>query len=194
MRIPLEDELRAERSRLIETLDGLSDGDFDSGTTLCTRWAPRDVLGHLIGVDYALGSYLPYGVRINNANAAQVERIRRTPRRRLMEWARHWAEYPSPTSRLGAPFLLGDLGIHHQDILYGLGLTREVPRAVANAMLLEGLQLSLWLNRRVLRHRIVPIDGGRSYGCGPEVRGTREILGMWLSGRDSLAGELTFSR
>jgi hypothetical protein len=90
--------------------------------------------------------------------------------------------------------VLGDLAIHHQDILRGLGLTRQVPHTVANTILLESLQLSLWLNRRVLRHRIVPTDGGRPCGRGPEVRGTREALGMWLSGRDSLAGELTFAR
>jgi uncharacterized protein (TIGR03083 family) len=193
MRLPLEDELRAERYRLVETLDGLSDDDFDGGTTLCARWAPRDVLGHLICSDYVLGSYLPYGGRINDANDAQAARVRGMSRPRLMEWARHWAHSPSPAGRLlAAPLLLGDLGIHHQDILRGLGLTREVPRTVADAILREGLQLSLWLNRRVLRHRIVPTDGGRSYGRGPEVLGTREGLGLWLSGRDAVARELTF--
>ncbi|MGI8333128.1 maleylpyruvate isomerase family mycothiol-dependent enzyme [Actinomadura scrupuli] len=193
MRLPLEDELRAERYRLVETLEGLSDADFDAGTTLCARWTPRDVLGHLICSDYVLGSYLPYGGRINDANDAQAERVRGMSRPRLMEWARHWAYSPSPAGRLlAAPLLLGDLGIHHQDIVRGLGLTREVPRTVAGAILREGLQLSLWLNRRVLRHRIVPTDGGRSYGRGPEVLGTREALGLWLAGRDSVARELTF--
>jgi hypothetical protein len=36
-------------------------------------------------------------------------------------------------------------------------------------------------------------DGDRAVGRGREVRGTREALGMWLSGRDSVADELEFA-
>ncbi|GAA2585545.1 maleylpyruvate isomerase family mycothiol-dependent enzyme [Actinomadura fulvescens] len=194
-RLPYEDELRAERSRLIDTVEGLSDDDFDAGTTLCTEWAPRDVLGHVIGLDY-LTSYLPYGIRINAANQAQADRARAVSRERLMEWARHWAASPSTTSRLGATILLGDLGVHHQDIVRGLNLKREVPDPVATAIFREGLQLSLWLNRRVLRYRLVPTDGHRPValpGAKQEVRGTREALGLWLTGRDSVKSELDFA-
>ncbi|GAA4103682.1 maleylpyruvate isomerase family mycothiol-dependent enzyme [Actinomadura miaoliensis] len=189
---PHEEELRAERRRMIETMAELSDEEFQSGRTLCSRWAPRDVLAHVIFLDYPLASYLPHGPRINAANQAQVERARRLSRDRLMEWAAHWADRPSVTSRAGAAFLLGDLGMHHQDVLRGLGHERTVPDTVATAIFREGLQLSLWLNRRVLRHRLVPTDGHRPVGRGPEVRGTREALGMWLAGRDSVKGELEF--
>jgi uncharacterized protein (TIGR03083 family) len=197
-------ELRAERHRLIATLDGLTDEEFSSGPTLCDAWAPCEVLGHVIGIDYFLGSYkdillsnpVKAGPKINAANDATARRIGRLPRKRLMEWAAHWADHPSVTTRLGAPILLGDLGVHHQDVLRGLDLTREVPDRVATAILREGLQLSVWLNRRSLRHRLVPTDGGRPIGrrTSPEVRGTREALGMWLTGRDSVATELVFSR
>ncbi|MFC6929983.1 hypothetical protein ACFQHO_06290 [Actinomadura yumaensis] len=68
-----------------------------------------------------------------------------------------------------------------------------MPDVVATAIFREGLQLSLWLNRRVLRHRLVPTDGGRPVGRGPEVRGPREALGLWLSGRDSAAEDLAFA-
>jgi len=196
-------ELRAERHRLIATLDGLTDEEFASGATLCTKWAPCEVLGHVIGIDYFLGSYqsillsnpLKAGPNINAANDAQATKIGRLPRKRLMEWAARWADNPSVTSRMGAPILLGDLGVHHQDVLRGLGLTREVPDQVATAIFREGLQLSVWLNRRSVRNRLVPTDSGRPVGrrSSPEVRGTREALGMWLAGRDSVATELTFS-
>jgi len=195
-RLPYEDELKAERFRLIETLEGLSDDDFDAGTTLCSEWAPRDVLGHVIGLDYFWKSYLPYGTRINAANQAQADRARAVSRERLMEWARHWAANPSTTSRLGAGILLGDLGVHHQDVVRGLGLERVIPDAVATAIFREGLQLSMWLNRRTVRHRLVPTDGHRPIafpGAKGEVRGTREALGLWLTGRDSVTPELTFS-
>jgi uncharacterized protein (TIGR03083 family) len=195
--LPFDTEMRAERLRLIETLEKLSDEDFDSGTTLCAGWSPRDVLGHLIATDYLLGSYLPYGVRLNAANQAQADRVRGMPRDRLMAWARDWAAAPSLSSRLGAVIFLGDLAIHHQDILRGLGLERDVPDSVANAIFREGLQLSLWMNRRVVRHRLVPTDGHRPFALPAardgDVRGTREALGMWLAGRDSVAEELEFS-
>jgi uncharacterized protein (TIGR03083 family) len=195
--LPFENELRAERFRLIETLEGLTDEEFDSGRTLCARWAPRDVLGHVLGLDHALATYLPYRFRINTANQSQADRVRRMSRDRLMKWAGHWAATPSTTGRLGAPLFLGDLAVHHQDILRGLGREREVPGAVATAIFREGLQLSLWLNRRVLRHRLVPTDGHRPVGLpggqGRHVRGTREALGMWLAGRDQAAADLDFA-
>ncbi|MFD0688955.1 maleylpyruvate isomerase family mycothiol-dependent enzyme [Actinomadura fibrosa] len=193
MRLPYEDELRAERHRFIETVEDLSDDDFDAGTTLCAEWAPRDVLGHVIGVDYFFASYLPYGPRVNAANKAQADRARHVSRERLMEWARHWAANPAATSRVSAGLLLGDLGVHHQDVVRGLGREREVPGPVATAIFREGLQLSLWLNRRVLRHRLVPDEGHRPVGRGPEVAGTREALGLWLAGRDSVVPELRFA-
>ncbi|MEO5875849.1 MAG: maleylpyruvate isomerase family mycothiol-dependent enzyme [Streptosporangiaceae bacterium] len=195
-------ELRAERHRLIATLDSLSDEEFAAGPTLCAGWTPREVLGHLIGLDYFLGTYrgvllgnpLRAGSRINAANDATAARIGRLPRERLMEWAAQWAGHPSATSRIAAPLLLGDLGVHHQDVLRGLGRAREVPDPVATAIFREGLHLSVWLNRRSLRHRLVPTDGGRPVGRrgSPEVRGTREALGLWLTGRDGVAPELTF--
>ncbi|WP_285941175.1 maleylpyruvate isomerase family mycothiol-dependent enzyme [Actinomadura xylanilytica] len=192
MRFPYEDEQRAERLRLIETLEQLPDEEFDTGTTLCAGWAPRDVLGHLIGADY-LATYLRFGTRFNAANQAQADRVRHLPRARLEEWARAWAAAPSATSRLGAAVMLGDLGVHHQDIRRGLGRPREVPDSVATAIFREGVHLSFWLNRRLLRHRVVPTDGHRPIGRGPEVRGTREALGMWLAGRDPVSGELDFA-
>lgn len=192
MRLPYANEMRAERFRLIETLDTLSDDEFDAGPTLCTEWAPRDILGHVISIDYPT-SYLRYGLRFTAANMAKAEIARQVSRERLMEWARHWADEPVLTSKMAAPILLGDLAIHHQDILRGLGRERQIPDPVANVILWEGLHLSLWMNRRVLRHRIVPTDGHKAIGRGGEVRGTREALGLWLCGRDTVAAELEFA-
>ncbi|WEH36428.1 maleylpyruvate isomerase family mycothiol-dependent enzyme [Streptomyces sp. AM 4-1-1] len=197
MGFPLEQELRAERRRLIVTLDQLSDEAFDSGRTLCSEWSPRDILGHLLSVDGFAATYLPYGPFLQSANRRQVERARRSPRSRLMARARIWAAQPSLTSRVGAVVTLGDLAIHHQDIVRGLGLSRDLPASVPTFILWDGALLSLRTNVRVLRYRVVPTDGyppiGTRSGCVPEVRGTREALGLWLAGRDSVSDELVFN-
>ncbi|HEY7483176.1 MAG TPA: maleylpyruvate isomerase family mycothiol-dependent enzyme [Streptosporangiaceae bacterium] len=192
MRFPLEGEALAERARLLETLHSLTDDEFNGGPTLCAEWAPRDVLGHLIGVDDLTTYARRFGV--GAANAAQVARARELSREDLMKRAEQWAARPSATSRFAAAFLLGDLSIHHQDILRGLGRTREVPPPVAAAILREGaFVLSPVYNRRILRYKVIPTDDGRALGRGREVRGTREQLGMWLAGRDTLSDELTFA-
>ncbi|MEV4342375.1 maleylpyruvate isomerase family mycothiol-dependent enzyme [Streptomyces sp. NPDC049590] len=198
VRLPLDDELRAERHRLLATLEALPGEAFETGPTLCDGWSPRDVLGHLLGVDRAVTSYLWYGPCLGAANRAQVERARSLPRDRLMEKAARWADRPSWTSRLGAMVVLGDLAVHHQDIVRGLGLERDVSAPVSTLILWDGAMLSCQTNLRIIRHRVVPTDGHPPIGCPsvpgvPEVRGTREALGLWLAGRDSVADELRFT-
>ncbi|MEU4769257.1 maleylpyruvate isomerase family mycothiol-dependent enzyme [Actinosynnema sp. NPDC023794] len=197
MGLPLEQQLRAERRRLIATLDQLSDDAFESGRTLCTEWSPRDILGHLLAVDSFAASYLPYGPFLHAANRKQVERARRLQRGQLMERARMWADQPSLSSRIGAVITLGDLAIHHQDIVRGLGLRTDLPATVPTFILWDGALLSLTANLRILRYRVVPTDGYPEIGarspCAREVRGTREALGMWLAGRDSVTDDLIFT-
>jgi uncharacterized protein (TIGR03083 family) len=196
--LPYARELRAERMRLLATLDGLSDEEFGSGRTLCEFWAPRDVLGHLIGVDRLVQSYAPFGPRVHAANRAQVARARRLTRKELMHSARGWAAAPSLTSRLSALVVLGDVAVHHQDIVRGLGRERDIPGPVATAILRDGLMLSLLQNQRVLRYRCVLTDHPQPRALpglpgAPEVYGTREALGMWLAGRDAVKSELMFA-
>lgn len=196
MGLPLVQELRAERHRLIITLDKLSDDTFKSGRTLCTEWSPRDILGHLLAVDRPVASYLPHGPFVHTANRKQAERARRLPRSQLMACARAWADQPSATSRINAVIALGDLAIHHQDIVRGLSLRRKLPPAVPTFILWDGALLSLWTNLRILRYRVVPTDGYPEMGARSpwtrEARGTREALGMWLAGRDSVTDDLVF--
>nr|BFD81226.1 maleylpyruvate isomerase family mycothiol-dependent enzyme [Streptomyces sp. Xyl84] len=197
MRLPLETELRAERRRLLRTLDALPDDVFDSGPTLCAPWSPRDVLGHLIGVDHPLSYYRPWR-SLAAANGRQVRRARHLSRRRLMAQAREWAERPALESRLVTLISLGDLSVHHQDIVRGLGLERDIPPSVPSFILWDGAMLSSHSNLRILRYRVIPTDGHPPLGLPgflrpPEVMGTREALGMWLAGRDAVTEELRFT-
>ncbi|WP_063829517.1 maleylpyruvate isomerase family mycothiol-dependent enzyme [Streptomyces violens] len=193
MRLPAEEELRRERAGFLDTIESLTDAEFERGRTLCAGWAPRDVLAHVTGTD-RLGDYLAKGLWIDRTNAAQVRAGRTMSRAELTAAGRRWAARPSLFGRCAAAFLLGDLAVHHQDVLRGLGRVRRLPRAAERAVFQEGVLLSFEHNRRLLRHRVVPTTAGLpALGSGPEVRGTAEALGMWLGGRDVVAEELQFA-
>lgn len=180
-----------ERARFMATIDALSDREFESGRTLCSGWAPRDVLAHLIGTAET-GAYLRGALRINVVNAAIVASARRVRRAELSARGRTWAAQPTIGNAVGARFLLGDVAVHHQDVLRGLGRIRDVPPAASAAILREGVLLSTGTRRNLLRYRVEPVDGP-ALGRGRVVRGTSEAIGLWLAGRKGLETELEFA-
>jgi uncharacterized protein (TIGR03083 family) len=186
---PGEKDYLAERRAVLATMESLTPEEFENGRTLCAEWAPRDILAHLIGIDEAVGEYVKAAGRINTANARIVERTKAMSREELLARGRDWAEKPALLARSAAWGLLGDLAVHHQDVLRGLGRTRAVPEASAKAILREGL---LFGAKRLRRYRIAPTDHGRAMGRGQVVRGTAEQIGMWLAGRNAVATELVF--
>lgn len=187
--LPGENALRAERSAVVATLGGLAYDDFAAGPTLCEGWSPRDVLAHLIGVDDLTG-YLRAGLNIRAGNARAVERWRERSRDELLDRATAWAARPALTTRLAAWGLLGDVAVHHQDVLRPRGLDYELPAASRAAILREGVVLGA---RRLLTHRVEPVDGGRAMGRGRLVRGTSADLGLWLCGRRGADDRLIFA-
>lgn len=189
LKFPREQDFIEERKALLATIESLTDEEFDSAPTLCEGWAPRDVLAHLLGIDNGLITYASSFGRISRANEEIVARARFRSRAELMQEARSWAESPALTTRPLAWFYLGDLSIHHQDILRGLGRERPIPLPVRDAMLREGVVLG---GAKLLRYRVVPTDGGRPLGRGRVVRGSSEALALWLTGREGLEAELTF--
>ncbi|MCW2496152.1 maleylpyruvate isomerase family mycothiol-dependent enzyme [Jatrophihabitans sp.] len=184
--------LIAERQRFMETVGSLTPEEFETGTTLCSAWSPRDVLAHLIGTDAPV-TYLQFAGRVNPANARVVAAARSLPRAELLARGERWAASPSASSRALARFLIGDVSVHHQDVVRGLGRTRELPPEVAGAIFREGVILSTGTKRSLLRYRVEPTTlGGHSLGRGRRVRGTTEAIGLWLAGRKGLETELDF--
>ena len=185
--------LVAERERFMQTIVSLTDAEFEHGHTLCSQWAPRDVLAHLLGVSHPL-QYLRGGLRVNAVNAAMTRDARTLGRAELTARGHEWAAHPTPSDRLSARFLIGDVSVHHQDVLRGLGRTRTIPPEVAAAIFREGVLLSTGTKRNLLRYRVEPTTvGGRSLGRGRVVRGATEALGLWLAGRRGLEDELEFA-
>jgi uncharacterized protein (TIGR03083 family) len=186
-------QLVAERRRFMETIVALTDDEFAHGTTLCAEWTPRDVLAHVVGTG-KVGRYLRTGLRVNTVNDSVVAETRALSRSQVTARGHLWAAHPSATDRASARFLIGDVCVHHQDVLRGLGRTRELPITAAAAIFREGVLLSTGTKRNLLRYRVEPTTvGGRALGRGRLVRGTTEVLGLWLAGRKGLDGELEFA-
>lgn len=179
------DAARAARSAFVDTVDGLTDAEFDGGATLCAGWAPRDVLAHLIGTA-EMGRYLRAPWRLHKINGEAVAAGRLRSRDELIAAGRDWARIPGRTDRALAGLLLGDVAMHHQDVLRGLGRSRRIPPVEEAAIFAEGVNLTVQkLEPTLLRYRVEPTNGiGRARGRGTVVRGTAEALGMWLGGRD----------
>jgi uncharacterized protein (TIGR03083 family) len=188
---PLEEAYRAERAAFLATLEGLDPDVFNDGPTLCDGWAPRDVLAHLLGIDDIRP--VEYARGIGAGNAAAVRRFRDTSRDDLLALGRRWAATPSFASRSVAWFLLGDLSVHHQDVLRANGIAYDVPDASARAIYREGgVVLS---GTRLATSKLVPNDGlARPLGVGRQVvRGSTVALGLWSARRPGLEAELVFS-
>lgn len=186
---PGEKDYRAERRAVLATMESLTREEFESGTTLCEGWAPRDVLSHLIGIDEAVPEYVKAAGHVSKANERIVARMRALSSDDLLARARDWAARPATLSLVASYALLGDLATHHQDVIRGLGRHRDVPPAAARAILREGLVLGA---KKLKDHRIEATDTGRRIGRGRVVRGTAEALGLWLAGRRGIDAELVF--
>ena len=186
---PGEKDYRAERAAFLATIESLTPDEFEHGKTLCTEWAPRDIVAHLLGIDRAVGEYVKAMGNVSKGNARIVASMKDLGREELLALLRRWGEKPALLALMASYGLHGDLAIHHQDVLRGLGRSREVPAASARAMLREGL---LFGGRKLRKYRIEPSDHGRSLGRGQVVRGTAEQIAMWLAGRQTVAAELVF--
>ena len=191
MMLPGERALRKERAAIVATMRSLTSEQFENGPTLCEGWAPRDILAHVMGVDTGLAQYLRAGGWVNTGNELIVRKARARSADELLTAAEAWVDSPAPWTRVAAAWLLGDNAIHHQDVLRAVGWTREIPEASKAAMMREGVFLG---GRRLLEYRLEPTDGGRAFGRGTPVRGTREALAMWLAGRIGIEAELDFGQ
>jgi uncharacterized protein (TIGR03083 family) len=188
---PAESELRRERLSVLETFRSLRPDEFESAPTLCSGWAPRDVLSHLLGQEEGRLVYATSFGRFAKANERIVVRGRARGRGELLARAALWARFPSVSSRIAAYGLLGETAIHHQDVLRPLGRRSEISDAAKRAMLCTAAVLG---PGRLLGSRVVPSDlPGCAFGVGRRVAGPSDALALWLSGRGDVEDELEFA-
>ncbi len=185
--------LRRERSRFMDTIESLTDAEFESGPTLCAGWTPRDVLAHVVGTDQMLTYVKPGGLSIDRANDVMVRAGRGLSRAELTRRGRAVAKNPDVTARMFAWLLAGDCTMHNQDVLRGLGKPHDLPDEAGHAIFREGVVWSWRFGAKLLRYRVIPTTpGGRELGRGTPVRGSTEALALWLAGREGVQAELDF--
>jgi len=189
-----DEELRRERAAFMQTMESLTDEQFERGTTLCAKWTPRDVLAHLIANDHIGRGVGLTSLTLNSVNQRGVDGYRELSREEITKIGWDCADHPTKLGLKLAKFFAGDVAIHHQDVLRPLGREREISPATADALWREGMIWSWILGAKLLRYRVVPTTpGGEVRGRGREVRGTTEALSMWLTGRKSVAADLEFA-
>src|SRR5699024_9586578 len=112
--------------------------------------------------------------RLHQVNAEAVAAGRQQSREALIAAGRQWAEIPKRTDRALAKFLLGDVAMHHQDVLRGLGRTRQLCPVEEAAVVCECVSLTFQkMQPTLFKYRGEPTNGiGRPRGRGTRVRGT----------------------
>ncbi len=179
-----QSDVRVVRHALVDTLEALSPERLDAGRTLCDDWAPRDILAHLMGTAATM-RFVRAPWRMHRINADSVAEGRTWSRAELFERGRAWADVPRGLDGMVARFLAGDVAMHHQDVVRGLGLDRQLTEIEENLLFWEGVVLTAEKAQpTLLRYRVEPTNGrGRALGRGRRVGGTAEELGLWLGGR-----------
>lgn len=183
-----------ERAALADQLADLSDAEWTT-PSWCTGLSVRDVVAHLTVSGALSGPRWFIGViRARFDFDRQVddrlrEQLGATPAETL---ARFRATVGSRTAPpLPRVALLGEVVVHGEDVRRPLGLRREHPAAVLEAVAryYAGSNLMLPSRDRVRGVRLRADDGAFVTGDGPEVRGSTLDLILAMTGRRaSLAG------
>ena len=180
--------------RLVADFFETLDEEQLSTPSLCEAWTVREVLGHLVtGATGTLGGFALDVLRargsVHRASVATAVRAARRPVDELTAELRHaGARVKRPTSDLA------DAAIHLRDCARPLGLADDVG--------LEHWRILLdWLptTKAHIHVKLGTMDGlsfhasdqDWSWGDGPEVIGTSEVLTLGVTGRRVVLHELS---
>ncbi len=193
----LRDDVRDERIELVGVLVTLDSGQW-SQPSLCTGWAVRDVVAHLVSYDYTNGIIfvlllIATGFSVARTNAVMLRRWQRRADDRLLVAALRRGPRPLGVTRvLGRRLALIDSFVHQQDIRRPLGLSRSMPPdrlvRLAEVMVRDHVGAGGAKRARGLRLRATDVDWAA--GDGPEIRGPAEALIMALAGRSAALADL----
>ena len=188
--------LETERLALADVIDTLDAEEWRT-PSLCAGWTVQDVVAHVLSYEELgprqLAARFARGrLAFDRVNAVGLREYGSRSPAKLVDLLRRHLTPTGLTAGLGGAIALTDGLIHHQDIRRPLGLLREVPEervvpALRTALFAPTLRGVV----RVRDMRLVATDVDWAFGRGPEVRGTAEALLMAVSGRRTVADELT---
>lgn len=186
-----------ERRRLVADLEGITPKQWQA-QSLCPGWSVHDVLAHLI--DSATTSRLGFVRQMVTArfdfDRANDHGVRRHRADDPHETLHAFREVADRTDTPPGPLAtrLVEAYVHGEDIRRPLGINRDYPHQHVIAALEYTARTPAAFGggkERVQGLRLSPVDGGRSVGEGPEVRGTPIVLLLAASGRPLDSHELT---
>jgi uncharacterized protein (TIGR03083 family) len=189
--------ITAQRYRLADALDGLSDDEWNAAS-LCAGWRVRDVVGHLLSIlEIPLGRFLlnvvkargfdPYADRVAHEIGAR-------------EPALLSAGFRAAASKRFAPPVVGpiapltDVLVHTRDIERPLGRVAQLDPAALRTVLdyvCGGKARGFVPPARTKGLRFEATDLGWSTGDGPVVSGTGEAIMMAATARRSALADLS---
>lgn len=204
-RAALATEIAEARQSLVSTLKRLRPQDWEA-RSLCSDWAVRDVVGHLIHehelycAPSRLFGLLRYGFRINRYLA--VEARRRASGRPIadltadlegaeFEQTPVWKRYTFPV------YALSEFVIHAQDIRRPLGFPDKTSisqlKITADVFVRppRGNPFSRIFTTKLPPSRFEATDTDWAFGDGPTARGPIEAIAMVLAGRGQALDDLT---
>ena len=194
---------RREREALVDTLAGLSDGQWQT-PSLCAGWRVVDVAAHLawapvLGPGAAVAALARHRFSINAMNREVAVEWSARGRDRILDQLRDNAQAGVRPTGMPPVAALADAVVHGFDVRRPLGLSHPVPPE-ALAPLADFALATPWpltavvggsARRRVADVRLVATDADWSHGSGPEVRASAEALLLLLYGRRPRRDELT---
>ncbi len=181
--------ITAQRLRLVDTLDGLSDHEW-STPSLCEGWRVREVAGHLVSIlEVPLGRVVWSIVRSGGFDRSMDRTARRFGERdpkALASAYRALAPKRFAPPGLGTIAPLSDITIHTRDIERPIGRPSTIDPATLRTVLdflCGGRARGFVPAARTKGLRFEATDLDWSAGAGPVVSGTGEAIMLAVAGR-----------
>lgn len=188
--------IAAERGRLVDALDGLSETDW-AGPSLCAGWSNREALAHIVSTAELTAGKFFLGMARNGFNfdrmvASDIERVGADTIMRLLTRLREAipsrAHPPGPVASM-----LLETVVHGEDIAVPLhrSIEHSTPALIACADFAKSAQPLVGCRKRIAGLRLRATDVDWSTGDGPEVRGPLVALLLAMCGRKAALPTLT---
>ncbi len=175
--------LKLERSEILELYRCLSPAEWER-MTLCTLWTVRDLLAHLITNEYllkGLPALVTGGFNADRANQKLIAGLNHLSNEKLLaQWASMIVPKGLPAWMPDA--YLADDWVHHQDVRWPLGRSRQQDPARLRLVLSA---LAKANQKRLSDLYLVADDLDWKYGvpAHPRITGGAEALAMGIANR-----------